>query len=229
MTKLTTLLCQHGKQLVEIKNDFGVPIFPCNHMHIDESVVGATKNRLLQKVKAIYEFRIDEKGERNFSEGRFLSKEELVQERSHRIIKYIPLIQRERKGRRLLSHCISAEQWKEYVSNEIITVFVGGYKYKIGGYKGVKEYTNVNEKWFHVATYCLHGESSLPQSDVLLMQKILIENDLPTFLKRANVRYTPFHSSYLSSDDAYLDRLDRENPQELVRVINERIRQNQHA
>lgn len=98
----------------------------------------------------------------------------------------------QRRARRLLLSCLSQRQQKEYRETQAFTV-VGsrGQRYLIK--KGRQHNVfRIGERGQSELEFCITLDASLPDEDVMLAQKLLLEVDEEEFFRRSNVwRLTP--------------------------------------
>jgi len=167
----------------------------CNHDHNDMVLAAKYQGRkkVFRRTILSYSFPLKEDGSREadwmapFEAGHLATQEELAEVRKQDVIKYVPLLLKERKGRKLLRKNIDDKQWEEYLRTGYFHVNYNGKRYLIYGYYGVQEMDKFERR---VVSYCLHGKSlDLPQSDVLLIQKLMIETQFEEFEKQAHITH----------------------------------------
>lgn len=146
-------------------------------------------------------------------------------QRKHNIATYIPLALVERRARRLLSKCLTPIQWRQYKTKGYFEVEAHDRLFQIMGYNGINEITHnlkptsqvvVNGNTTVITTtfdleskvirrYCLHAASwKMPQADVLIIQKLMIEKDFERFETVANMDLGPGHPDYKEDEDIWL-------------------------
>ena len=149
------------------------PTLECNHSHEDALQVALPSKKAFPTVIACMEFK----------DKRIWTKKELALERQRLVKKFVPILLKERKGRQLLRKHLNKKQLRDYNKYGYFFVTKNKKRYKIHGYYGV-EHKQSKTVTNH---FCLHGTSNeLPQSDVLLIQKIMIEHNFEEFYKKAN-------------------------------------------
>ena len=159
---------------------------PCNHHHEDLLQVAKFPAQKIKKALAIASWPLDDTGQVIIDNTKivFWNKEQLAAERKKDIEYWVPLYLKERKGRRLLRHHLNYSQWKTYRQHGYFYVYTNNRAFKVYGYYGVEE---LDSDGVGLISYCLHGKSNeLPQSDVLIIQKLMIETDLEEFERVAN-------------------------------------------
>lgn len=96
-----------------------------------------------------------------------------------------------RRARILLRRFCTPEQWQEYVRNDRLTVetkrsvFVLTQE-RIGGVEQIPKSRMGRPLHHHARRWCIHTPYGYPVEDMILAQKLAIENDEKAFLSRAN-------------------------------------------
>ena len=163
----------------------------CNHVHINVMIAaGKRKKPRFRKPRMMFSVALMKNGsglpdwESSDEEGHLWTKEELAADRQKKIDTFVPLLLIERRGRRLLRKHLNANQWKAYIREGAFHVKSHGKHFRIHGYYGVQE---LDANGRDLVRYCLHAKKTdLPQSDVLIMQKLMIEAEYDEFIRIAN-------------------------------------------
>lgn len=162
-------------------------------------------------------------------EGHLWTEEELINERKRITDIYVPLLLRERKGRHLLRKHVNDTQWLQFLNTGYFFVKKYGKLFKLGGYYGIQV---LDEQGRETCSYCIHGKDlGLPQSDILIMQKLMLETDFELFERIANKRtiiqreelvplLSPEIIEYIDSIDANEEGNQYEEVYDLVQNLN---------